>query len=225
MDDDADGAAGFANHVVSVTVVLLGGVLATREFGDEGLIEEFNADDDIGVGIGGIFGGDDVEDGEGVGNRVARCPDWCREFVAGVVVAVLAAWCTVQVDPHLQACLTSPRDGQVNIIGGTLDVWVSIDFLVGPVADRDADRVESSALNALEVRERDPRVPVGFEDVTSIGDVLAKRPFVDYRPVLGFEYRRCDPSVLKSSLVGFAITKGKRQTYASSTSQPPMFTP
>ena len=79
---------------------------------------------------------------------------------ARVVEAVLTTWCTVEVDHDLQPSSARPADGIVENRDLTLYVRVAIERGNGPVAEGNADVVETCGRNSIEVVLGDPCVPV-----------------------------------------------------------------
>lgn len=51
----------------------------------------------------------------------------------------------------------------------------------------DADGVESGIFNLLKIIERDPCVPMSFEDITGVLDLFAQSPFINNGPILGLK--------------------------------------
>ena len=79
---------------------------------------------------------------------------------ARVVEAVLATRRTVKVDHNLEPSATRPADGLVKNGNLTLYIRVAIDRGNGPIADGNADMVETSRCDSIEVVLGDPCVPV-----------------------------------------------------------------
>lgn len=100
---------------------------------------------------------------------------------------------TVHVDRDLQARLSRPLDGSVEIIGSSLNVRVSFEFLEGPITDGDSHEVEAILGDLLKVAERDPGVPVISEHLLGFWDVLREGVLVNGGSSKSFKYRRSDP--------------------------------
>ena len=78
----------------------------------------------------------------------------------------------MQVDHHFQPCAPRPLDGLVQYRKLSLNVRISRKRVDGPVPDRNADMVQASSCNLVEVVLSDPSVPVCVETRRSFG--LAK---------------------------------------------------
>ena len=102
---------------------------------------------------------DVLDRGDRLSYRIPLLPVHGSIF-AGVVKAVLATWCTVEVDHDLESSATRPADGLIENGDLTLDVRVAIERSNGPVADGNTDMVETSRRNSIEVVLGDPCVPV-----------------------------------------------------------------
>ena len=96
---------------------------------------------------------------DGLSYRIPLLPVHGAIF-ARVVEAVLAPWRTVEVDHDFESSATRPADGLVENGDLALDVRVAIERGNGPVADGNADMVETSRCNSIEVVLGDPCVPV-----------------------------------------------------------------
>jgi len=75
----------------------------------------------------------------------------------------------VQVNHDLELCISCPRDGPIEILKLTLDVWVFVSWSHSPVPDWDPDVVETSSCNFLEIIFCDPSVPVRLQSVCCLG--------------------------------------------------------
>ena len=106
-----------------------------------GLVDHFEADDDVGVRVCAVFLGHGDEDVGGVLEVVALLP-FDGSSVAGVVLAVLAARRAVAVDPDVHACVAGPADGLVEECVCALEKG-GVGVVVGPVADWNAESVEA----------------------------------------------------------------------------------
>ena len=80
-----------------------------------------------------VFPGHHLDDLERLLDRVAGLPSWFCRSMPRVVVAVLRAGSTMQVDPYFEIRLSSPADGLAEIAGCTLDIWLSWDEHKGPI--------------------------------------------------------------------------------------------
>lgn len=91
---DDRGAAYFPNVVEALAVVLFGGGTAAGNVGEKGFVEELDGDDDILVGLNGVFVGNLGYDVVGEGDGVASCPFGGAGSLAGVVKTVLRERCS-----------------------------------------------------------------------------------------------------------------------------------
>lgn len=78
----------------------------------------------------------------------------------------------MQVDHHFQSCAPRPPDGLVQYRKLSLNVRIPRKRVDGPVPNRNADMVQASSCNLVEVVLSDPSVPVCVETRRSFG--LAK---------------------------------------------------
>ena len=89
----------------------------------EGLVEEFDLGDD--VGVGGVALCEVFNRGDGFGDGVAGLPVY-GAVAAGVVEAVLRAGCAVQIEHYFETCGASPADGLIKDLQLALDVGVAL---------------------------------------------------------------------------------------------------
>jgi len=180
---------------VAIAVELFDGAKVQARVERRGLIEQLDTNDDIIVGGCAVFGLHIFENVEGSLNGVALSP--CQDTtLAGVVKAVLRAGRTVQVDHDLETGLSRPADGLVEVWSRAGDER-SAAVVVGPVADGNADDVETGVGNLLEIGQSSPGLPVVLEDLLRglVTKLLAKGVFVDDAPanIVRFEDGRRDP--------------------------------
>jgi len=69
----------------------------------------------------------------------------------------------MQVDHNFQPCAPRPLDGLVQYRKLSLNIRISGERVYGPVPDRNADMVQASSCNLVEVVLSDPSVPVSGE--------------------------------------------------------------
>ena len=102
----------------------------------------------------------------------------------------------MQINDDLETSVAGPTNGPVEVLELALDVGLATRDVPSPVADGDADVVQTGSLDLTEVVLGDPRVPVAPEGRLSCAAVLvlAKGPLVDDAVVTGLvEQRRGDP--------------------------------
>lgn len=133
------GRGGF-DLAVGVSGELLGGGELVGAPGD-GLVDEFEAGDDVGVGGGAVFGGHLGEDGDGLLEVVGGLPFY-RAGLTGVVETVLGPWTAVEVDPDFEVVVASPTDGLVEVGSCACLVGCSA-VVVSPEANGNADGIEA----------------------------------------------------------------------------------
>ena len=103
--------------------------------------------------------------------------------------------CMVQhlgyMGPHQISCTP-------NLIKGSMDLLLKLRE-GGRTSDGYPYGVESSTLDLLKILERNPVVPVLFENTACIFNLQAQGPFIDNRSILSLETRRCYPAILHPS--------------------------
>lgn len=98
--EDDGGVGDGANLTVGIAVELAD--CGFGEGGDEGFVEDLDANYDVLVGRLGVFLCDGGEDGERLGDRGAARPGWFSKALAGVVETVLGPGRAVEVDYYLE---------------------------------------------------------------------------------------------------------------------------
>jgi hypothetical protein len=88
----------------------------------------------------------------------------------------------VQVNDNFESSVARPSDSLIEVGCSTLGErtpWLD----VGPVTNRDTNKVEAGIANLLEVLEGDEVVPMGLECIVAalLAELLAESPFVDDR--------------------------------------------
>ena len=66
----------------------------------------------------------------------------------------------MQINPHVQASSRGPLNGLVQVLGSSLDVWITLILLKSPVADWYPYKIQACASNLLEISLCGPRGPV-----------------------------------------------------------------
>ena len=103
----------------------------------------------------------------------------------------------MQVYHDLEACASGPAYSIIHEGQLPLDIWIPRQGSNGPVTDWDANMVQASSCNAVEVILSDPGVPVSVKTVRSFGPAedLGVCVLVHDSPARGpfFEDRRGDP--------------------------------
>lgn len=93
----------------------------------------------------------------------------------------------MQINPDLQSRLASPFDTLVQVVLCSHDIRVARILLKGPVSDWDADGIETSGGDLLEVGQRHPALPMLSQDVGGVGDLLGQGILIDDGAVLSLE--------------------------------------
>lgn len=117
------------------------GCCETDVAGGGGLVDDFDADDDIGVHGAAVFLRHGYQHSGGAVEVIGLLPEHFA-FAAGVVLAVLAAGAAVQVDPDFHVEFAGPLDGELEVVVCALDEG-RVFIVVGPVADGDAQGVDA----------------------------------------------------------------------------------
>ena len=84
----------FSNVVEALTVVLFGCGAPAGDARKKGFVEELDGDDDVLVGLDGVFVGDLGNHVVGEGGGVARCPFRGAGSLTRIVKTVLREWCS-----------------------------------------------------------------------------------------------------------------------------------
>ena len=127
------------------------------EVGAEGLVEEFDHGYD--VCVGGVALGEVFDGGDGLGDGVALLPV-DGTVASAVVETVLRARCAVEIEHYLETCASGPADGLIKDFQLALDIGVTLQWCHSPIADGDANVVQTDFSNLVEVVLGDPCVPM-----------------------------------------------------------------
>lgn len=136
LDHDHCRTSGHTAHRVEAKlVVLLGGAATARQVGHKRLVEQLDANDNVGVGRIGVLGCDHLDHVLGMGNRVVTRPAGGVDALARIVKAILRAWCAVQVDPDFEAGLARPVNSLIEMVLLRVeDVRILLVLFEGPVS-------------------------------------------------------------------------------------------
>jgi hypothetical protein len=167
----------------SVTVELSDRGLASRQSINLRLVQELDSNDHILVCGLSVFLRDLIQDAHRERHGVAGSPSRGTLKLTRIVEAVLAQWCTVKIYPDLEASLSRPSNGFVEIGCSSLDICISGVFLICPISDRYSNSVKACTCYLLEVCESDPCVPMVFEDCLGIGRFCTEGVLVDDRGI------------------------------------------
>lgn len=166
VEDDTSRRRSGTDHVVTLIVVLFD--LAHIQDGAKGFVDKLNCGDDVVIFVGAVLVCHVLQDTESDCGVVSVLP-FPRVAKTGVVETVLGAGSAVQVDPDLEACVTGPADGSVEVLFLALNVGVLRKGGEGPVADWDTYVVEVIRFSDIDkVLLGEPRVPMGLKTGSSL---------------------------------------------------------